>query len=361
MIFKSLIHKLSSYRQRTRLRIKEDQKLLVKLSNTSVVRLNKNKIKEIDNLWGKRIKKYNINYKWFELYHSVWPDLDINGFLPDSFYYAYVDNILNDHLKASILDDKNLYDLYFPDILMPQTLFRKVNGIYLNDKYQIILESEVYEICRSHENIVLKPSIGSVGGYGILFWQSAKDSIEVLSNYLLTTNDIICQSVIDQHDELSKLHVNSINSLRILSALVDDKIEIVSSIVRIGVNNSNVDNTSSGGISCGVNCLGQLNSFAYDIKGKKYLVHPQGAKFEDTTIPNYNKCIEFVKMLAPRFAGTSRFISWDIAINQNAEPVLIEVNLSGGGINFHQMNNGAVFSKYINLFLEITDNYYVKD
>ncbi len=356
--FLQKIRKISSYKHRRMLRIYEDKKLYDKYGNTDIIKLSTNDLRLINKLWGKHINRCKINYKWFELYHSLWPEQNAADFVPDSFYYAYVDNIINNHQKASILDDKNLYDLYFPGIMMPRTLFRIINGVYMNEHYQVIILDEVLDICKSQEQIVLKPSVYSVGGKGILFWSKNYDSMDALKEYLQNNNDIICQAIIIQHEELSKLHPNSVNSIRILTAFIDNEVEVVSSIIRIGVNKSNVDNTSSGGLSCGLNNKGELNNFAFDIKGRRYLVHPQGARFENSKVPNFDKCVELVKSLSPRFYGVSRLISWDLSINPDGEPILVEVNLSGGGINFHQMNNGPVLKKYINYFLNLTNNYY---
>lgn len=37
-------------------------------------------------------------------------------------------------------------------------------------------------------------------------------------------------------------------------------------------------------------------------------------------------------------------VSWDIAIDKDGDPVLIEANMRKGGINFHQFNNGPMFA-----------------
>jgi hypothetical protein len=37
--------------------------------------------------------------------------------------------------------------------------------------------------------------------------------------------------------------------------------------------------------------------------------------------------------------------SWDIGLAPGAEPVLIEVNLLGQGLNLHQANNGPIFGE----------------
>lgn len=39
----------------------------------------------------------------------------------------------------------------------------------------------------------------------------------------------------------------------------------------------------------------------------------------------------------------SRLTSWDLTVDKNEEPVLIEVNLAYGGLFFHQIANEPVF------------------
>ena len=59
-------------------------------------------------------------------------------------------------------------------------------------------------------------------------------------------------------------------------------------------------------------------------------------------MPGYDKCVELAKKLACRFYGVSRLISWDFAIGKDAEPILIEMNISFGEIDFHQLCNGPI-------------------
>ena len=40
-----------------------------------------------------------------------------------------------------------------------------------------------------------------------------------------------------------------------------------------------------------------------------------------------------------------RMVSWDVAIDESDEPVLIKVNLSDGELDFHQLNNGPLFGE----------------
>ena len=121
------------------------------------------------------------------------------------------------------------------------------------------------------------------------------------------------------------------------------EVKVLSTVVRMGMGGSRVDNASSGGIISGVDENGRLKPFAFDSNGKRYDRHPQGAKFEDTVIPNFQNCLSLCKKAAPRLARFSKLISWDLAISKDGQPILIEVNLTGGQIDLHQMANGPIF------------------
>ena len=155
--------------------------------------------------------------------------------------------------------------------------------------------------------------------------------------------DVIVQAVVKQHASLAALHKNSLNTIRIMTIILNDEVRVLSRIVRMGVNGNKVDNVSSGGLSCGMNSQGQLNEFAFYDNGIKASTHPQGAVFKECKIENIDKCEELVKDLANRIIGFSKLVSWDMSISESGEPILIEANLYVGGLDFHQMNNGPIF------------------
>ena len=107
-----------------------------------------------------------------------------------------------------------------------------------------------------------------------------------------------------------------------------------------------VDNESAGGISCGITNAGILKNFAIDHNFFKYDIHPfTKALFSDVKIPMYNNIIETVMKLHNELHYFD-LVSWDLALDKMGEVNLIELNLSGQGINFHQLNNGPLFWRY---------------
>lgn len=77
-------------------------------------------------------------------------------------------------------------------------------------------------------------------------------------------------------------------------------------------------------------------------------------------IPNYKEAIEAVKM-AHMNIPYIKFASWDIAIDENGEPNLIEVNFAGD-MAVHQLTVGPAFGDLTKDVLDkaILENYYKK-
>ena len=326
--------------------------------------LTKDQVDKVTKFWGQYIKnkyaKNSFNIKWFDIYNSVnFNDNRLEYYIPDDFYYCFVDAYYSNPQAAKVVDNKNMYDMFFNDIKQPKTIARKINGLYMNPKYEIISEDKLIELCLKAENIIIKKSINSVGGKGIEFWDK-NDSIDELKKYITNISDFVIQEIIKQHQDISRINESSINTIRIVTFIYNDKINVLSSILRMGVNGMRVDNASSGGIACGINKSGRLNRYATDIKAKVHFKHPSsGIDFEEIVIPNFDKCIALVKKLAPRFYNISKLISWDLSVGIDGEPILIEVNLTYGDLSIHQTTNGPIFGDMTEEILhDVTKNSY---
>lgn len=192
--------------------------------------------------------------------------------------------------------------------------------------------------------VAVKISRASSGGKGVRFLGkgSTRDDI---SEALDVDRDVAVQLVMRQHPEMAKMNASSVNTIRIICIILDGESIPLSAVVRIGNSGSRVDNFGSGGVGCGVKPDGHLNDCGYTQKGERYDVHPNGFVFSEGFVPNFDKALEAVKrchMHVPMFGVAS----WDIAIDADGEPVLIEYNVGGAGIDIHQYNNGPLYGKY---------------
>lgn len=163
--------------------------------------------------------------------------------------------------------------------------------------------------------------------------------LRILEEY---NKDFIVQEPIKQSKDLSIVHPQSVNTIRTMSYFDGKEVRILSSILRMGVKDSKVDNESSGGVSCGITNEGVLKRYTRLANGKTFDGHPDEFKTEGHKINNYSKILDTIKeshKLIPYF----KLISWDFSIDEDGNPVMIEYNTSWCGINFHQFNNGPLF------------------
>src|SRR5699024_3880316 len=95
------------------------------------------------------------------------------------------------------LHHKNVQDQIF-DAKQPRTIVRKVNNFLSNEDHKPITLDKAIELCKQESEVIIKPSSGTYGGQGIVFW-SEKDGVEKLKNILSTLNQVIIQEVIESH------------------------------------------------------------------------------------------------------------------------------------------------------------------
>lgn len=328
-----------TYRRNRYSRKQDLRKLLYNVSN----KIDRVKRQEIIDFW----KQYttDVDYTFFDVFNSVYSGENLKYFIPHDVFYSKVDAFFSqkERRRAEHFDDKNMYDIYFHDVKQPKTIIHKCDDIYLDNCYNIITKEKVLSLCKECGNVIIKKSVDSEGGAGIKFWNKFENRIEELDRLIDSTNNILISEVIKQHHSINKIHKESINTIRLMSLIYKNEVLILSSIIRIGVGDSKVDNASSGGVFCGINDDGTLKEYSYNEFLERFEVHPGSIKYSDVRIENFTKCKDLVKLLAPRLSSISKLCSWDIAIGEDGEPILIEANPTYGSITVHQLCNGPIF------------------
>ena len=286
-----------------------------------------------------------VNNTWFKYYNSIQRETNTGfdaRYIPLDIEYCYIDDWFNNTNTALAIDDKNMYDMYFHDVNRPKTVGRIINHQYFDEHYKAISIQTLVDCCQSVKQVILKPSVNSSAGHGIVFW-NVNDGVDVLEKLLVERNNIIIQTIIRQHEDINKIYPNSVNSIRIVTCHFNGETKVLSAVIRMGKDGNRLDNASQGGLFCGINEDGSLKKYAYSKYGVACTTHPQGAVFSQCKIPNYEKCKRLVLDLSNRFLRISKLISWDLAIGEDGEPMVIEVNLCYGGTDIHQIANGPLF------------------
>ena len=328
---------LSQYHERkaTAIRLMEPSKDTFKN-----YRLTKKNRKDIKSLW----KGVRINTDWFRFFNSIKRETD-NAFdaryIPMDFSYTFLHPYYNNTPFTYAFDDKNMYDLYFHDVTMPTTICRIIDNILFDANYNRITQEEALALCRKEGRVIIKPAdFTANSGRGISFYDIEKDN----DISWMKAKHCVVQALIKQHPDMALLHKDSVNTIRIVTFYDENRgASVLGAVVRMGANGSVVDNASQGGLFCGIHDDGSLTKYGYNRRGMHFTSHPNGIVFEKCCIPNYNSCKEMVMSLANRFVKVAKLIAWDLAINEDGNPLLIEINLPYSAIDLMQISNGPLF------------------
>ena len=296
--------------------------------------LDAKKVKGLENFskdYNKLVKPYwkrfgvKPNKNAFKVYWAENGKRDVR-YIPNEIWIDSVLPCFNNVYEYRILGDKAVQELFIKGIVLPETIIKRAFGVYYDGQFNPLSTDEVCEKIRTAKQIVIKQSFYSYGGMGVSFINTEKMSdseiIETLNEY---KEDIIVQKPIKQHPELSKINDSSINTIRFVTFYYKEEVRILSSVLRIGGKDSKTDNITSGGFACGIHEDGRLFDKAISRATGWVSNHPNGVAFRDIVIPNYESIVERVKYAAQR-VPYFKIIGWDIAVNENGEPVYVEFN-----------------------------------
>jgi len=116
-------------------------------------------------------------------------------------------------------------------------------------------------------------------------------------------------------------------------------------ILRFGIGGSRVDNTNAGGGWLYIHSDATPSMNAYDDLGMNLgLRHPDTEiEFASLKFPYYERIATFCKMAHSSFPYT-RLIGWDVYMNDNCEPELIEWNANNPGMYLVEALYGPFFN-----------------
>ena len=208
-------------------------------------------------------------------------------------------------------------------------------------------------------NLLIKPTIDTSSGRGVkLFkrdecgiYRVINDSNTELSLLYLEKEygeNFIIQECLEQSDFMSTLNADSVNTFRIGSyrSVEDEKPKILFVGIRMGIKGSYVDNTHAGGAKIRVNKDGSLADYAIEGYGNVVYSHNDiNFKENKLIVPNFDKIISFVKKLHLALPHM-RLVAFDVMLDKNNEPKLIEYNISGFSTWLPQWTGQCVLGNY---------------
>ena len=326
-----------------------DEKYLNKIktsySKLSVKKkLSSEQIKEIQDFY-RNIIGHEVPIDWHQYFYSrtgIYSKL----YVPTSEYKNHLIGRLNIYPFHLAYNDKNMTDVTLPHTHQPKIYLKNMCGYYYADGKALTRE-EAIDLCKDLGDVIIKPSLTGRGvgvrkvhiENGIV--DDGKQNIGGLFDEYKA--DFLIQKVIRQHSQMSALNPSSINTIRVVTYRSEMDVNAVYTVIRIGRKGMNIDNESAGGISAIIKPDGTIGKYAYGSPGvDKIEFTDAGVRLEGYKVPSFDKALELVKfshMQLPYF----NLIGWDIAIEEDGSPIMIELNLNP---DLSQSANGPAFGGY---------------
>jgi len=282
-------------------------------------------------------------WPWLALYTELRGEFK-RGWMPDDYYRFEFLTKMNPERYMKFSDAKTIDHKLFDGFII-EPLFFRTNGQFCLKDGTVISKSEVRSILSDmNEEIIIKPDNGR-GGKRITF----KHSSELRLDELPTDTDLLFQKVFKQHEELQKLYPHSVNTFRV-HTFIDNQgtVNVKFAYLRFGRGGSRVDNSSSGGGWLFIDSDGTIMPHAYvDIGLEIGETHPDtGVKFAELKFPFLPKVKELCKRAHRSFPHT-RVIGWDVCIDEEGEPKLIEWNANNPGFWVNEAHYGPFFDELL--------------
>ncbi len=310
--------------------------MLFKENNLLDTTSNKSYRRKIKEYWTTHYGK-PVNPMWHIACANVIGKEDVR-YIPHHIWLEEIYPFLNNLTMHRAYVDKNLSDIFIKTkYKTPRTVIKRMHSrYYCSENLPISRDKALKRILAGPPEQIIKAS-GTSSGFGIRKLLINDKNI-ILNDKIICFNelasmygsDFIVQAKIVQHPKMAEPHPDSVNTVRLVTFRWHDTIRVLLSFARYGNGGSLIDNAGAGGVCCGINEKGQLYPIAVDMYGKQYRKHPStGYDFRNQPIiPGYDKICEY-GIRFHRNIYHLDIVSWDFTIDENGEPVFLEVNSRG--------------------------------
>ena len=272
------------------------------------------------------------------------------SYIPFGLLTRYLNRYWN-HETFLFVRNKNNLDLLFPDVRHPRVLVRNMYARwYTEDRTLIDRETAIgivfdYLQGEGAEQAVVKPDDAGEGR-GIEFLEPGSSRDDIAKAFDAARMKFLVQVFQHEHESLAAPHPGSLNTLRMVTHMRGSTVNYVGTFWRIGVGDSKIDNLGRGNVACRVEPDGTCAPYVYNDYGEVFDKHPDGFELAGHVVYNFPKAIEAVKRSHEKVPQIN-LLSWDVVIDPDGEPVILEVNLPGGSEAFQPTGIPFLGSKEI--------------
>ncbi len=209
--------------------------------------------------------------------------------------------------------------------------------------FQLIDRKTANRIMNEYEALVLKPTMLTDTGKNVVLQSGPFDISVIINRY---GKNFVVQIPLKQHPDMALLNESSVNTVRIDTVLFDTEAHALSGFVKVGRPGDFTDN--GGGeqdrVFIGIH-NGHFQDFAIDHDCNRFYSIPSGYEYAGKKVPFYEdmcRAVEQAHKAVPHFG----LAFWDISVDMNGEPTIIEMNLRYPDSYIPQVASGPFFAEY---------------
>lgn len=286
-------------------------------------------------------------YDWHLLYQS-YLGVFCENYFPEILFSTKLEPLLNPKRYTRAFEDKNMVEIIVSGleaVRCPQTYLACIGGTFRDGYHQILNKEEAVSSLSNIGSCVVKKTIDTSSGRDVMMCEfregvDTKSGSSVEQVFEIIGDDFIIQERISQWHELASLYPNSLNTFRVMTYIIDGEIKLCPLALRMGRNGADRDNIHYGGIVVGVSNDGYLKDCAFSEYQERFPSHPDsGMLFSGCHIQHIDRIIGAAKKLHAKIPQL-KCLSWDLTLDVDGVPVLIEINMAGQSSWFPQMVNG---------------------
>ena len=294
--------------------------------------------KSIEETWP-CFKFMSCDFIWHRIFKKY------NGFSPyylSPYHFIQWRSRVNPKNQLAGLENKAMSDVYFPSMSFPKVYIRCLNGSLFDSDMHYISLNEGVSILESTSGFIIKPSIDSEQGRGVVKVTDTKTNVKKLLEN--SGKNYIVQEVLAQAPEIERLNPTSLNCFRITSIYLNGRYESVGAL-KIGKKGAVRDNWNCS-YWVNVNNDGTLSDVGYDYDLNLVNSTDTGIKFSEIKLPLYHKVVEYVEYNHKLYFPNCAVIGWDVTLDRDNEVRVIEANLVSPGTKIEQLVNGDFFKSF---------------
>lgn len=302
--------------------------MLRRVKEASFSRMNQN-IQTIHKETGRNRAVLAADMVWCAMHYGVgYLEYHVFGFANVRGKNRKTFMTMNHNLALTrMVNDKSLYP-----IMNDKIRFLEVYGDFIGRRWIDLRKAGEQGLKEMADcGVVFAKPVSDFGGKGVEKITLTEDTdVKALTQRLMEGGQFLVEEGICQHPQMAAICPSSVNTLRIVTLMVEGKAKFLYALLRVGSGKSHVDNISSGGMYTFIGEEGRLEFPAFcDKTGLYYDRHPvTGVSFPGFQIPQFHEAVELCLKAAqtePRLG----YIGWDVAVTEHG-PILVEGNVLPG-------------------------------